>query len=249
MKTKQINIEEPCHQSWEQMRGDEQRRFCDHCDKHVHNLSAMTKAQAQELLEREADLCVIYKYDDQDELVFAPAPTRHQLQLQGVRKLLAAAALAVPMMLAACDEPAPLQELPTATSPITLDDDGAKLASPATLDQAATAAQGASRAPSPPPAQPREATPELRESLGQARVELTPETAREDHHLNEQPAEDEVSCDGAADTSNGPQIERLEAIPPKELATQKAQEPLQNKQLRKTMGAPVKMGKVQTRHP
>lgn len=241
MKTEQINIEEPCHQSWEQMSGDEQRRFCSHCDKHVHNLSAMTKAQAQELLEREVDLCVIYKYDERDELVFSPAPTRHQLQLQGVRKLLAAAALAVPMMLAACDEPAPLQELPTATSPITLDADGAKLASPAALEQASTSAQGASRAPSPPQAQPPtpndEPEHDLKESMGQARATLP---------TKEHQDEDEVSCDGLAEDNKGHQAEQLK---PQEPETQKAQEPLQNKRLRKTMGKPMKMGKMKREHP
>lgn len=232
MKTKQLHIEEPCHQDWAQMRGDERRRFCEQCDKHVHNLSAMTKAQAQALLARDPELCVIYQYDEHEELVFEPEPTRVQLQLQGARKLLATAALAVPMLLAACDEP-PSQALPVATSPITIEESGARLASPAVLARDVTSAQGASRAPAPPQAQPTTQTkPEVRELMGQAVVQLpTP-----DHEQKEDEAE--VSCDGEA------QAQSHEALKPRE-----PKESLQNKPLRKTMGKPIsKMGKMKA-HP
>lgn len=232
MKTKQLHIEEPCHQDWEQMRGDERRRFCAQCDKHVHNLSAMTKAQAQALLERDPELCVIYQYDEHEELVFAPEPTRQQLQLQGARKLLAAAALAVPMMLAACDEPSP-QAQPVVTSPITLEESGARLASPAILTREVTSTQGASRAPAPPPMQPTVQTkPELREMTGQATVQLP--TPDQEHEREE--GEEEVSCDGADQGARSPQAQQLKQEALQKL--QKPQERLQNKPLRKILGRP-----------
>src|SRR4051812_1868601 len=56
-----IRVDEPCPASWERMRGDAQIRFCEGCGKHVHNLSAMTRDQATDLVERCAaagELCV-----------------------------------------------------------------------------------------------------------------------------------------------------------------------------------------------
>lgn len=43
-------ISRPCSQNWNAMSGDDQRRFCDHCQLHVHNLSAMSHAEQQALL-------------------------------------------------------------------------------------------------------------------------------------------------------------------------------------------------------
>jgi hypothetical protein len=56
-----INVSKPCLASWDAMRGNDQLRFCDGCGKNVHNLSAMTKRQAADLLEACAgagELCV-----------------------------------------------------------------------------------------------------------------------------------------------------------------------------------------------
>ncbi|HEX6813876.1 MAG TPA: hypothetical protein VF384_19800 [Planctomycetota bacterium] len=58
----EIAIASPCSADWNQMKGDERRRFCASCKLHVHNLSAMTASQAEELL-RDAGkgrLCVRY---------------------------------------------------------------------------------------------------------------------------------------------------------------------------------------------
>jgi hypothetical protein len=55
----QIRIAEPCNASWERMAGDERVRFCDGCRKNVYNLSAMNRAEAEELVrEMEGRLCV-----------------------------------------------------------------------------------------------------------------------------------------------------------------------------------------------
>src|SRR4051812_1226688 len=43
-------ISRPCSQDWNAMSGDDQRRFCDQCQLHVHNLSAMSPAGQQDLL-------------------------------------------------------------------------------------------------------------------------------------------------------------------------------------------------------
>jgi len=46
----QVRLTEPCPVAWGDMRGDEQRRFCAHCNLHVHNLSAMPQDEAQRLI-------------------------------------------------------------------------------------------------------------------------------------------------------------------------------------------------------
>lgn len=43
-------IEKPCPASWDAMQGDEKKRYCERCQLHVHNLSAMTPSEQREVL-------------------------------------------------------------------------------------------------------------------------------------------------------------------------------------------------------
>ncbi len=53
-----IRVKSPCDQGWDTMQGNDRVRFCDHCAKHVNNLSEMTPAAALELIEQsEGRLC------------------------------------------------------------------------------------------------------------------------------------------------------------------------------------------------
>lgn len=45
-----VSIASPCSADWQDMRGDERRRFCASCKLHVHDLSAMTREQAEDVL-------------------------------------------------------------------------------------------------------------------------------------------------------------------------------------------------------
>jgi hypothetical protein len=57
----QISIPNPCPKRWDAMTGNDAVRFCDHCQKHVHNLSALTADEAQRLICQSAGaLCVGY---------------------------------------------------------------------------------------------------------------------------------------------------------------------------------------------
>ncbi len=56
-----IEVKTPCLQSWDEMRGSDQIRFCDHCAKDVHNLSRMTRKQAKKIVARSnGEICVRY---------------------------------------------------------------------------------------------------------------------------------------------------------------------------------------------
>lgn len=54
-----IEVATPCHASWGAMTGDYHSRFCGECQRHVYNLSEMTRAGAEALIrEKEGSLCV-----------------------------------------------------------------------------------------------------------------------------------------------------------------------------------------------
>ncbi|MGE3107934.1 MAG: hypothetical protein AB7G11_10580 [Phycisphaerales bacterium] len=50
IRLEQIRVASPCTERWEDMSGDERSRHCARCNLHVHNLSAMSRAQADALV-------------------------------------------------------------------------------------------------------------------------------------------------------------------------------------------------------
>ena len=61
-----IRVASPCPANWNEMSGDERKRFCGECKLHVYNLSGMTRYDAENLLRlSEGRLCVRY-YQRQD---------------------------------------------------------------------------------------------------------------------------------------------------------------------------------------
>ncbi|MDQ2746255.1 MAG: ankyrin repeat domain-containing protein [Acidobacteriota bacterium] len=56
-----VEVKTPCEQDWKTMRGTDEIRFCDHCAKDVHNLSAMTRKRARKLVaQSNGGICVRY---------------------------------------------------------------------------------------------------------------------------------------------------------------------------------------------
>jgi hypothetical protein len=98
MRSRQVEITSPCHESWEAMNGGEERRFCGVCQKDVHNLSAMRHDEAQSLLkERSGEhLCVRYTAETDGSLRFRDLVPSIALTRKIVRAAFAAT------MLAAC---------------------------------------------------------------------------------------------------------------------------------------------------
>jgi hypothetical protein len=55
----EIRVASPCTASWDEMRGDDRTRFCEHCRLNVYNLSEMSHREAEALVrEKEGRLCV-----------------------------------------------------------------------------------------------------------------------------------------------------------------------------------------------
>lgn len=84
----QIRVASPCDASWAEMTGDDKARFCGKCEKHVFNLSAMTREEAElVMLEREGAICVrLYRRKD-GTVITADCPVgvrRKRLRLVGV---------------------------------------------------------------------------------------------------------------------------------------------------------------------
>lgn len=56
-----IRIASPCQANWDEMFGNERKRFCGECKLNVYNLSGMTTQEAENLLENsEGRLCIRY---------------------------------------------------------------------------------------------------------------------------------------------------------------------------------------------
>jgi len=98
MRSSNLEIASPCHESWEAMEGAGASKFCGVCQKDVHDLSAMAQAEAQALLrERSGEsLCVRYSSEADGTLRFRDLVPRASLTRKIVRAAFAAS------MLAAC---------------------------------------------------------------------------------------------------------------------------------------------------
>ena len=123
MRRKDLHIATPCHESWDAMDGAHATRFCGQCDKHVHDLSAMTQREADALLHSNQRLCVRYTSTQDGEVLHTDSqdPTwRLSLQATGAQRLTMAALMALPLALSAClpDAPSSAQ----AVSPLILED-------------------------------------------------------------------------------------------------------------------------------
>jgi len=49
-----------CSANWDKMRGDDERRFCEHCQKYVHNISAISKKQRALFGRSDEQQCIFY---------------------------------------------------------------------------------------------------------------------------------------------------------------------------------------------
>lgn len=56
--------------SWDNMQGDSKRRFCEQCQLHVHNLSAMSRRERDRFVkESGGKACISYRLDGKGNLI------------------------------------------------------------------------------------------------------------------------------------------------------------------------------------
>ena len=102
MQRDEAPIRTPCSADWDAMTGDEARRFCSLCDKHVHNLSAMTEADARGVVAQK-DVCVRYTVNPRTQRIRHRAPRRFAIRAAAAATL--TAGLALPAAAAISREP------------------------------------------------------------------------------------------------------------------------------------------------
>jgi hypothetical protein len=70
-----LTVASPCTASWDDMRGGDRVRFCDHCQLNVYNLSALTRSAAEKLvIDREGRLCVRFYRRPDDTVLTQDCP-------------------------------------------------------------------------------------------------------------------------------------------------------------------------------
>ena len=91
-----ISVASPCHAPWEDMGGDERVRFCDHCQKHIFNLSSMTTAEATALVDaREGRLCARFHQRRDGTVLTSDCPVGARAHWRRLRNLLGAGAATI----------------------------------------------------------------------------------------------------------------------------------------------------------
>lgn len=108
MDKSKLPIGRPCDVDFAKMKPADRGRFCVDCKKVVHELAQLTEAEAQELFSnaKKGELCVRYVYDVHGKVFFADTPRNvipAGLLVRAKRVATAAAALAAPLAIAACD--------------------------------------------------------------------------------------------------------------------------------------------------
>jgi hypothetical protein len=64
-----IQIKTPCFKNWDDMEGSAHRRYCGGCQKHVYDLSSLSRIEAEVLLRfKKCDLCVRYQRNEAGEM-------------------------------------------------------------------------------------------------------------------------------------------------------------------------------------
>jgi hypothetical protein len=138
-------IASPCSADWNAMEGDDRVRFCERCQKHVYDLSALSTAEAEALLrEKEGDLCARLARREDGTVVTGDCPvgaSRRRgrtwgLLVGGIAVATAAAALAQQS-----------QPAPTSAAPMVMGSVAIAPASPPPVD----APPSDSSSPPPPP--------------------------------------------------------------------------------------------------
>jgi hypothetical protein len=187
MKRKELHIAEPCSADWDEMTGDDRKRFCSSCTKHVHNVSELTEGEARALFSENNNLCVQYAFNREGKVLFAdtPDPTwRLFRQAEGLKRLMAAAALVMPLALAsACEPDAASTTESVASSPLVIEEGGVKI-----QEQNQGAGRSVEFKPSDPKPQPEEievlqGEPEIDHEMVVGKVAIDPEEKEPIEHV------------------------------------------------------------------
>jgi ankyrin repeat protein len=115
IKLDRIKVESPCDADWDSMIGNDKVRFCEHCNLHVNDLSAGTRAQAMRLISRsEGRLCVRYVARPGEPAPVMPAQPLFRLSRRASRFAAGAFTAALGVASAAAQTRSPAENAATA---------------------------------------------------------------------------------------------------------------------------------------
>jgi hypothetical protein len=81
-----VRVASPCKADWDAMQGDDRQRFCGQCEKHVYNLSAMTRAEAEDFVEvAEGKKCIRFFRREDGTILTQDCPEGRVVTATGVR--------------------------------------------------------------------------------------------------------------------------------------------------------------------
>ena len=87
-----VRVASPCKADWNEMYGDERRRFCGDCKLNVYNLSGMSREEAERLVTNsEGRLCVRFFRRRDGSILTADCPVGWALVKQKTRRHVTAA--------------------------------------------------------------------------------------------------------------------------------------------------------------
>jgi hypothetical protein len=106
----EVRVASPCPVRWNELTGDDRTRACEMCGKHVHNLSAMTRSDAERALSDPAVECVTFLRAAGGRVVTADPPRGRWRRIGGL--VLAWVVLA---LVAGCGDDKPRKTTPNGT--------------------------------------------------------------------------------------------------------------------------------------
>lgn len=110
-------ITKPCQQNWDAMTGDEKKRFCSHCQLHVHNLSAMTPdEQLAVFSHRDEKSCITYLEKGNEMRVCTNTWVAVHRLFRPFRRVAFSLSAIVAALLASCSSPS-VNQVPPSTVP------------------------------------------------------------------------------------------------------------------------------------
>ncbi len=121
-----LTIPSPCSADWNSMIGNNQVRFCEHCQLNVHDLSQLTRSQAERLIARaNGRVCVRYHTDDKGRPITLPVSQKlHRIGRRVSRIAAGAFTATLSVSSAVAQQTVTLQgrvlRVPAASQPLTL---------------------------------------------------------------------------------------------------------------------------------
>lgn len=98
-KLEDIRIASPCRANWDNMEGDDRKRYCALCRKHVYNITEMSRSEAEALVDGSTRVCLrLYRRSDGTVITNDCPVGKRKVVIQFARTYALAAVFAVALL-------------------------------------------------------------------------------------------------------------------------------------------------------